>query len=286
MRPAPRSDVLPDDGVGDGIGVDSDDAVVAGVDLETAHGLVPGDSAADDDAPPAPPPGGYDLRKRLRAMGAILAGGIAAVLALTYWLGVSVPAQQAAEGYNDADRIYAQIMAEHNAQAIELASLAPHRSEDPRVLELTLEFGTTAAEQADALAAWLRDRRIPVPGSAVTALALYEAGGLSGTGENGGGDGSGPRAPAGLNHVHGTETDHGMLSADEIVQLARLDGAEFDAALVEALIDHHNGGLQPVDDEITDGMDPDAIALAEAERQRIRAEAEQLLALPPGPPAE
>ncbi|GAB3158429.1 hypothetical protein GCM10027059_03180 [Myceligenerans halotolerans] len=235
------------------------------------------DGAPGGDSPPAPSSGDYDLRKRLRIMGAIVAGGFAAALALAYWLGIAVPAQQAAEGYNDTDRIYAQVMAEHNAQAVELASLAPNRSENAHVLELAHDVGTTSAEQTDALASWLRDRMVPVPASATTALALYEADGLEGAGDDGNGDGSGPRAPAGLTHVHGTETDHGMLTPEQVTQMARLDGAAFDAALIGALIEHHYGGLQPVDDEIADGMDPDAIALATAERQRIRGEVEELL---------
>lgn len=250
---------------------------------DVPDGDVPHDGVHDDDvpggeAPAAPPSGGYGLGRRLRVMGAVLAGGIAAALALVYWLGVAVPAQQAAEGYNDADRVYAQVMAEHNAQAVELASLAPNRSENRLVLETAHGVGTASAEQTDALAAWLRDRRVPVPASATTALALVESGGLDGTADDDG-DGSGPRAPAGLAHVHGTETDHGMLTPEQITQLARLDGAEFDAALMGALVEHHYGGLQPVDEVIADGMDPDAKALAEAERQRIRAEVEQLVAL-------
>ncbi|RPF23318.1 DUF305 domain-containing protein [Myceligenerans xiligouense] len=228
------------------------------------------------DLPPDPPSGTYALRRRLRVMGAILAGGIAAALALAYWLGVAVPARQAADGYNDTDRVYAQVMAEHNAQAVELAALAPNRSENARVLELTHDVGTASAEQTAALAGWLRDRTVPVPGSATTALALFEAGGLDGSGDDADGDGSGPRAPAGLTHVHGTETDHGMLTPEQITQMARLDGAEFDAALVGALIEHHYGGLQPADEAIAGGMDPDAIALATAERQRIRGEVEEL----------
>jgi uncharacterized protein (DUF305 family) len=248
MSPAPSSDVLPDDG------------------------------APGAEAPPAPPSGTYDLRKRLRVMGAILAGGVAAVLALVYWLGFAVPARQAAEGYNDADRVYAQVMAEHNAQAVELASLAPNRSSNPRVLELVHDVGTASAEQTSTLATWLRDRRVPVPGSATAALALAEAGGLDGAADDGG-DGSGPRPPAGLAHEHGTGADHGMLTPEEVARMARLDGELFDSALVGALIEHHFGGLEPVDEEIAGGMDPDAIAIAEAERERIRAEVDELLEL-------
>ncbi|GAA1864556.1 DUF305 domain-containing protein [Myceligenerans crystallogenes] len=218
---------------------------------------------------------GYDLGKRLRVMGAILAAGIAAVLAVVLWLGVAVPAQQAADGYSDADRVYAQVMAEHNAQAIELASLAPARSDNPVVLELVHEVGSASAEQADALAVWLAERRIPVPASATAALALVEAGGLDGTRDDGAA-GSGPRAPAGLQHVHGKGTDHGMLTPEQIDAMSQLEEAEFDAALLGALIEHHYGGLEPADEEIAGGRDADAIALAEAERERISGEANRL----------
>ncbi|GAB4086878.1 hypothetical protein GCM10028784_35080 [Myceligenerans cantabricum] len=234
----------------------------------------PSDAVAD--GPPAPASDAYDLRKRLRLMGAILAGGVAAVLAMMLWLGVAVPARQAAEGYNDADRVFAQVMSEHNAQAAELASLAPNRSENPEVLELAHDVGTESAVQADALAVWLTDRRIPVPASVTTVLALVEAGGLDGAGDDGSGDGSGPRAPAGLQHAHGTDTDHGMLTPEQVEQMAGLRGTEFDGALVGALIEHHYGGLQPADEQIEDGMDPEAIELAEAERERIRGELDVL----------
>lgn len=244
------------------------------------EGPVPDDGPAPDegpgaDAPPARPSAAeYDLRKRLRVMGAVLAGGVAALLAVVLWLGVAVPAQQEAAGYNDADRVYAQVMAEHHAQVVELAALAPGRGENPEVLGLVHEMGTTAAEQADALAGWMSDRRIPVPASVTASLTLAESGGLDGS-EDDGGDGSGPRAPAG-GHAHGAGSGHGMLTPEQIDRMARLRGEEFDAALVDALIEHHQGGLQPVDEQLAGGTDADVTALATAEKKRIRAELDRL----------
>src|SRR5690606_18153304 len=99
--------------------------------------MTPQESTAEETAPPsdrAPgdgrPASAYNLGRRLRVMGAVLAGGLAVVLALLLWLGVLVPAKQEAAGYSDADSSYATLSVEHNAQAVQLAALAPGRSDD------------------------------------------------------------------------------------------------------------------------------------------------------------
>lgn len=247
------------------------------------------DSTTEDTTPPSgtvPGDAGgtaasrYDLGRRLRIMGAVLAGGLAVVLALLLWLGVLVPAKQEAAGYSEADSAYAALSIEHNAQAVQLAALAPGRSTDEEVLALAVEVGEASAGRVGELAEWLEARDIPVPVSGREALALAE-GGLTTELPD---DGSGPRAGTTAHSHEGG--NHGMLTDAQVNGIAALHATDFDIAFLAALVEHHYGGLQPADEEIAGGEDAEAKALAQAEADAIRVEVEDvrdLLAAVGGP---
>lgn len=222
------------------------------------------------DPGPTAAPSAYGLRRRLRIMGAVLAGGLAVVLALLLWLGVLVPAKQEAAGYSSDDAVYAELMVEHNAQAVQLAALAPGRSTDEAVLEAAIEVGEASVGRIRELAAWLEARDIPVPAAGTEALALAEDG-LDTELPPGG---SGPRAGTNAHSHEGG--NHGMLTDDQVDGIASLDGSEFDMALLAALVEHHYGGLQPADTEIEGGKDAEAKALAQSEADQIRGEVDEL----------
>ena len=218
---------------------------------------------------PAPVPrlaAGYGLGRRLRVMGAVLAGGLATVLALLLWLGVLVPAEQEAAGYASGDVAYAEVMVEHNAQAVQLTALVPGRSTDQAVLDAAVEVREASVGRVRELTAWLEARDVPVPTAGAEALALAENGldtGLAG-------DGSGPRAGV---HAHSHEGgNHGMLTDDQVDAVAALDGRAFDAALLDALVEHHEGGLRPAEEQVEGGRDAEAKALAQSEADAVRDE--------------
>jgi uncharacterized protein (DUF305 family) len=64
-------------------------------------------------------------------------------------------------------------------------------------------------------------------------------------------------------------TDHdghemdGMLSEDEIDDLAAATGPDVDRLFLTGMIAHHEGAITMAETEVADGADPDAIALAE-----------------------
>jgi len=241
--------------------------------------MTPQDSTTEETTPPSgdvpdpgptPPPSAYGLGRRLRIMGAVLAGGLAVVLALLLWLGVLVPAKQEAAGYSAADSAYAAVAIEHNAQAVQLTALAPGRSTDDGVLALAVEVGEASAGRVSELAGWLEARDILVPASGREALALADGGLDTELPDNG----SGPRAGSSAHSHEGG--NHGMLTDDQVDAIAGLDGSEFDIALLAALVEHHYGGLQPADEEITGGEDAEAKALARSEADAIRVEVEDV----------
>lgn len=232
----------------------------------TAH-----DATTEEAGPPPPPrPAGYGLGRRLRIMGAVLAGGLATVLALLLWLGVLVPAQQEAAGYSSADVAYAEVMVEHNAQAVQLTALAPGRSTDPAVLDAAVEVAEASVGRIRELAAWLEARDVPVPTAGAEALALAEDG-FDATLP---GDGNGPRAGV---HAHSHEGgNHGMLTDQQVDVIAALDGRAFDTALLGALVEHHEGGLRPAEEQVEGGRDAGARALARSEADAILGELGEL----------
>jgi uncharacterized protein (DUF305 family) len=240
--------------------------------------MTPQDATTEDTTPPSgsvPEPERaatpeYGLRRRLRLMGAVLAGGLAVVLALLLWLGVLVPAKQEAAGYSDADAAYAAVAIEHNAQAVQLTALAPGRSTDDEVLALAVEVGEASAGRVRELAGWLEARDIPVPAAGREALALAEDGLDTELPD----DGSGPRAGSTAHSHEGG--NHGMLTEEQVNGIAALHARDFDIALLAALVEHHYGGLQPADEEITGGEDAEAKALAQAEADAIRVEVEEV----------
>jgi uncharacterized protein (DUF305 family) len=56
----------------------------------------------------------------------------------------------------------------------------------------------------------------------------------------------------------------GMLSADQLINLGTLRGAEFDKAWIEGMIGHHEGAIQMSTVVLAKGLNPQVQVLAEA----------------------
>lgn len=229
----------------------------------------------DDATPDRPAEGGRPASGgpawwtgRVRVALVVLFTGVAVYLGLWLWLGWSQPAAQEAAGYSESDAIFATVMIEHHAQAIEVAALASGRTQDTEILALTEAVTSSSIEQVQALSAWLRERGLTVPVDAAAALAI--AAGETPAGADGG---SGPRLPDGAGHAHGEGyPQHGMLAPEQIDVIASLEGTVFELHLLDGLIRHHEGALQLAKDEVYAGQDAEAVALAHAEQELTEAE--------------
>jgi uncharacterized protein (DUF305 family) len=71
----------------------------------------------------------------------------------------------------------------------------------------------------------------------------------------------------------------GMLSADEMKDLAALSGAEFDTAWMEGMIRHHEGAITMAEDVAAKGKQPEVKTLAEQIVAAQRAEIDEMRAL-------
>jgi uncharacterized protein (DUF305 family) len=101
-------------------------------------------------------------------------------------------------------------MIPHHQQALEMAELARTRAESPDVLALAERIAAAQGPEILVMADWLVDHGREVPDR-----AHHEPGAL-----------------------------HGMLSDDQMAELAQADGAAFDELFLTGMVQHHEGAVE------------------------------------------
>jgi uncharacterized protein (DUF305 family) len=117
-----------------------------------------------------------------------------------------------------ADAEFMSGMIGHHAQAIEMSRLAPTRATDAAVKRLAERIINAQEDEIATMQQWLRDRGQPVP------------------------------QPAGhaAHHGAGHELMPGMLTHQQMTELERATGAEFDRLFLRYMIQHHRGAVSMV----------------------------------------
>lgn len=134
-------------------------------------------------------------------------------------------------GASAADAMFAQMMIPHHQQAVEMSTLAETRAASPEIQELAAEIKGAQQPEIDQMTAWLEEWGMPVMS------------GIDAMGEHGG---------------HGMS---GMLTDEQMEQLANASGLEFDRLFAEFMILHHEGAIDMAED-VVDSKDPRVAALA------------------------
>jgi uncharacterized protein (DUF305 family) len=111
-----------------------------------------------------------------------------------------------------------QGMIGHHAQALDMAGLVPSRSSHPSVKLLAERIDVSQRSEIDLMRRWLRNRGHAVPA---------------------------PDAHAHAAMGHG-ELMPGMLTQEQVLQLAAARGTGFDRLFLQQMIRHHEGALQMV----------------------------------------
>ena len=122
--------------------------------------------------------------------------------------------------YTSADVRFMQGMIGHHSQAVVMAAWAPTHGARPDVLVLAQRIGVAQRDEIELMTRWLRDRRETVP------------------------DSNAHHGHAGM--VGQQSLAAGMLTADELAQLGRATGPEFDRLFLTFMIRHHEGALTMV----------------------------------------
>lgn len=140
---------------------------------------------------------------------------------------------EVAADHNDQDTTFAQMMIIHHEGAIEMSQLAIEQAETPEVVALAERIAEAQGPEIDEMTAW-----------------------LSAWGEDVSPDDHGGMDMGGMDM-------NGMSQEEIMTQLDALSGAEFDQAFLEAMIAHHEGAIGMSEQQLADGQNPDAVALAE-----------------------
>ena len=143
-------------------------------------------------------------------------------------------------GVNDADVTFAAEMIQHHAGAHALVDMTAGRDLDPEVHALAEGIRMAQAPEIETMSDWLQEWGQPVPETVRDHANAH--------GGHGGGD-TGSDMP-------------GMLSDEEMAELAGASDAEFEDAWLRAMIEHHRGAIEMAETEHADGQNSDAVELA------------------------
>lgn len=156
---------------------------------------------------------------------------------------------QESAAHNDADVMFAQMMIPHHQQAVEMSDIVLAKEGiSPEVMDLATRIKDAQAPEIETMTGWLEAWGEP----------KAMDGGMEG------------------HSMDGMDSMEGMLSED---QMAELESAEADDAsrmFLETMTAHHEGAVAMAEEEIENGENPDAIALAEAIVAAQEAEIEEM----------
>lgn len=137
---------------------------------------------------------------------------------------------------NDADVMFAQMMIPHHQQAVAMADLAPTRASDPELKDLAAKIKAAQDPEITTMKGWLT-----AWGKPTDLPSNHSMPGMSAT--------PGHDMP-------------GMMTDQQMTDLAATKGTAFDKMFAEMMIAHHNGAIDMAKTEQADGSNPEAKALA------------------------
>jgi uncharacterized protein (DUF305 family) len=120
--------------------------------------------------------------------------------------------------FSPADVRFMQDMIPHHHQALEMAALAPERTNRPELLEAARRIDASQADEIEFMQQWLAERGQHVPDP----------------------------ADHGAMHVHHHMA--GMATPAQMTELAAARGTEFDRLFLTLMIRHHEGAVKMVED--------------------------------------
>lgn len=122
--------------------------------------------------------------------------------------------------WNDDDATFLEMMIPHHRQALDMAELARVQAQDPQVLAVADRIAAAQAPEILVMADWLTDHDL--------------------------------EAPSGADLHHSMV---GMLSDEQMAELARAAGSHFDRLFLTGMIQHHQGAVAMALDVMTAGED-------------------------------
>ena len=147
--------------------------------------------------------------------------------------------------FNQADIMFAQMMIPHHEQAIEMSDLILAKDGvDPEVVELAEEITAAQGPEIEQMESWLDEWGAP---------SMMDADGMGGA--------------VGMG---------GMLTDEELDELAAADGTTGTTLFLEGMIEHHEGAIDMAEQHQEDGESEEALALSASIIDTQEAEIERM----------
>ncbi|AEV84330.1 copper resistance protein [Actinoplanes sp. SE50] len=143
--------------------------------------------------------------------------------------------------FNDADVMFASMMIPHHQQAVEMAALADGRAASSEVKDLAAKIKAAQQPEIDTMTQWLSAWGHPMPMS------------------SSGMPGMDASAMPGMDHG----AMPGAMSPADMGALGKAKGAAFDKQFLTMMISHHEGAVSMAEQEVAQGSNAGAKALAE-----------------------
>lgn len=141
----------------------------------------------------------------------------------------SAPTDAEATAYNDADLTFLRMMYPHHAQAVEMAAMVDGHTTNQRLIELANDIEAAQGPEMEKMSALLTRFGQPAP----------------------------------TTMDHSTSGMSGMMTAEQMTELANMNGAEFDTMWLTMMIDHHKGAIEMARTELANGKNADVEKLAD-----------------------
>ena len=116
------------------------------------------------------------------------------------------------------DLRFMQDMIPHHNQAVQMAELVSDRTNQQELVDMAGRIDASQIDEIDFMMQWLRARGEDVP------------------------------EPTAHDAMHTSHKMAGMASPDDMAELARLDGTDFDEKFLTLMIAHHEGAVKMVED--------------------------------------
>ena len=163
----------------------------------------------------------------------------------------SATSPASAAAHNQADVMFAHHMIPHHQQAIEMSDMILGKQGiDPRVVELATQIKAAQGPEIEQMQGWLTQWGTPMmPGmSGMPGMpGMSDMPGMSGM----------PGMP-GMDDMPGM----GMMSGADMDALKNADGVAAGKLFLTQMIQHHQGAITMAQNEIKNGQNTDAVALA------------------------
>ncbi|MEV6924782.1 DUF305 domain-containing protein [Dactylosporangium sp. NPDC051485] len=147
-----------------------------------------------------------------------------------------------AAAFNNADVMFAQMMIPHHQQAVQMAALADTRAADPEVKTLAGQIKAAQDPEIQTMQGWLTAWGKPAPAMS---------------------DGMGGMDHGAMPGMSGPSAMPGMMSDADMARLRAASGKDFDKQFCTMMIAHHQGAITMANQELANGTNADAKALAQ-----------------------